>query len=120
MADFMLQGMKRWKGGKRNTSAVHYPRPREQEAEGKNRSSFYYIYIQQNFARNNPYCTARALGTVEVTMRTGWGSLSSLLTFQELQTAEPRCPISLLSHHPQEPHQQGGCGSKINNLKYKH
>lgn len=28
----------------------------------KDRSSFYYIYIQQNFTRNNPYCTVRALG----------------------------------------------------------
>lgn len=53
-------------GGKGEVSPTIIPDPenrRQKEKEGKkNRSSFYYIYIQQNFARNNPYCTVRALG----------------------------------------------------------
>lgn len=36
--------------------------PRNGRQKEKDRSSFYYIYIQQNFAMNNPYCTVRALG----------------------------------------------------------
>lgn len=41
----------------------YHPKSREQEAEGeKDRSSFYYIYIQQNFAENNPYCTGQGHG----------------------------------------------------------
>lgn len=36
--------------------------PENRRQKKKDRSSFYYIYIRQNFTRNNPYCTVRALG----------------------------------------------------------
>lgn len=40
---------------------VIVPDSRNGRQKEKDRSSFYYIYIQQNFAMTNPYCTVRAL-----------------------------------------------------------
>lgn len=48
-------------GKKRGIPTIN-PDPGNRRQEEKDRSSFYYIYIQQNFTRNNPYCTVRALG----------------------------------------------------------
>lgn len=68
------KGMEKQKGGcavgeKEKVSPTAVPDPGNKTQKEKDRSSFYYIYIQQNFARNDPYCTVRALGGKDWTGR---------------------------------------------------
>lgn len=58
--------VKRWREGcaaRRKTAVSPTFIPENRRQKKKTESSFYYIYIRQNFTRNNPYCTVRrALG----------------------------------------------------------
>lgn len=58
--------MVRKKGQKRECVARKNNVPSQIQRTGgrekKDRSSFYYIYNQQNFAKNNPYCTGQGHG----------------------------------------------------------
>lgn len=47
--------------GREKYASPTIPDPGTRRQKEKDRSSVYYIYIQQNFAKSNLYCTVRAL-----------------------------------------------------------
>lgn len=74
---------------------IMIPDPRDKRQKEKVRSSFYYIYIQQNFTGNNPYCTGQGPGWVRNSPR--WRGREGLKRYQFVpktacNSSSSRCP----------------------------